>query len=237
MVSHRFDTFQSTPPRGRRHDYAAAYAETHDISIHSAARAETAVVLQLYAHCGISIHSAARAETRRAGNDCKAAGFQSTPPRGRRRKVCQTCSLAERISIHSAARAETKNSQYLTGYQYQFQSTPPRGRRLLGLVVTPPIEHFNPLRREGGDIRAYVSFPPIGDFNPLRREGGDISSTSLAADLIRFQSTPPRGRRLVMFSDSVGSMTISIHSAARAETAIIHNNLYYSPSHFHKQII
>ena len=32
-------------------------------------------------------------------------------------------------------------------------------------------------------------------------------------------------------------LDISIHSAARAETAIIHNNLYYSPSHFHKQII
>ena len=33
------------------------------------------------------------------------------------------------------------------------------------------------------------------------------------------------------------SSVISIHSTARVETAILHNNHYYSSSHFHKQII
>ena len=55
----------------------------------------------------------------------------------------------------------------------------------------------------------------IPNFNPLRREGGDLWAVG----------------GLIYISLS------SIHSAARAETAIIHNNLYYSPSHFHKQII
>ena len=78
--------------------------------------------------------------------------------------------------------------------------------------------HFNPLRREGGDVPCLYpseSFLPISihsaaraetqsdfsgrncgtDFNPLRREGGDP-----------------------MYSMDTCTVDISIHSAARAET-------------------
>ena len=75
--------------------------------------------------------------------------------------------------------------------------------------------YFNPLHREGGD--GYLCIQPISlwYFNPLHREGGD----------------PPGDTGIS------GTGVISIHSTARVETAILHNNHYYSSSHFHKQII
>ena len=41
-------------------------------------------------------------------------------------------------------------------------------------------------------------------------------------------------RGLVKIELAIG---ISIHSTTRVETAILHNNHYYSSTHFHKQII
>ena len=55
--------------------------------------------------------------------------------------------------------------------------------------------NFNPLRREGGDEKDLLTYRYIRDFNPLRREGGDVSDGG-PGDLQK----------------------ISIHSAARAET-------------------
>ena len=52
-----------------------------------------------------------------------------------------------------------------------------------------------------------------------------------------FQSTPPRGWRRWPALVEGGTGHISIHSTARVETAILHNNHYYSSSQFHKQII
>ena len=56
------------------------------ISIHSAARAETRIMEDVVRRIKISIHSAARAETKRRIVQARAELFQSTPPRGRRRK-------------------------------------------------------------------------------------------------------------------------------------------------------
>ena len=83
-------------------------------------------------------------------------------------------------------------------------------------LISP--DDFNPLRREGGDRLSLGVRKVSWNFNPLRREGGDggvdyiesadavisIHSAARAETqaqqkqinrLIRFQSTPPRGRR------------------------------------------
>lgn len=39
------------------------------------------------------------------------------------------------------------------------------------------------------------------------------------------------------YQKMIESRRISIHSTTRVETAILHNNHYYSSTHFHKQII
>ena len=140
-----------------------------------------------------------------------------------------------------------------------FQSTPPRGWRRISDCLWRELFYFNPLHREGGD---YVVFPVstrFYDFNPLHREGGDSKCDSCGCFLDPFQSTPPRGWRRSIPSASLNLRifqstpprgwrlfglgkwilihNISIHSTARVETAILHNNHYYSSSHFHKQII
>ena len=82
--------------------------------------------------------------------------------------------------------------------------------------------YFNPLRREGGDHLHKIIISLNDNFNPLRREGGDVvwhlrfcspseisihsaarAETYLAdaeVDAQGFQSTPPRGRRLISLS-------------------------------------
>ena len=55
--------FQSTPPRGRRQMMPLKRRSDFNISIHSAARAETSNIYNALVGIRISIHSAARAET------------------------------------------------------------------------------------------------------------------------------------------------------------------------------
>ena len=147
------------------------------ISIHSAARAETLYHLcqqhRLWYFnplrreggdygrgiCGgcaadISIHSAARAETNIQTIFHVRMSFQSTPPRGRRPSRPWFAQTTLRISIHSAARAET--------------FPPP--------LYYVPHTDFNPLRREGGDGNQDGNRCLHRDFNPLRREGGDMTA-------------------------------------------------------------
>ena len=82
--------------------------------------------------------------------------------------------------------------------------------------------YFNPLRREGGDIKSAASRLRPYNFNPLRREGGDNDFDSLRFGWINFNPLRREGGDLpiVPYDQSI---VISIHSAARAET------MYSSP--------
>ena len=106
-----------------------------------------------------------------------------------------------------------------SGRHRQFQSTPPRGWRHHRRAHGNDSGHFNPLHREGGDLVGGASILPVRDFNPLHREGGDwMCQTRWTRNLYfnplhreggdnsdggvfqqypKFQSTPPRGWRLI----------------------------------------
>ena len=101
-----------------------------------------------------------------------------------------------RISIHSAARAETSVFHPLHPVCAISIHSAARAETATLLILCFAASDFNPLRREGGDIVLPVSF------------GIDI----------RFQSTPPRGRRHPFRVFILHYLNISIHSAARAET-------------------
>mgnify|MGYP000106702080 FL=1 len=101
---------------------------------------------------------------------------------------------------------------------------------------------FNPLHREGGDLlisglpsadqisihstaRVETMFDTsvpanTTDFNPLHREGGDWCAYEACRQHMEFQSTPPRGWRLMHRLINLGNLRISIHSTARVETWI-----------------
>ena len=104
---------------------------------------------------------------------------------------------------------------------FLFQSTPPRRRRQYIHCLSLHLLYFNPRLREGGDFFQCIHNTNFFcNFNPRLREGGDnISTETLDAIKIsihasakeatknplemrrriqRFQSTPPRRRRLIL---------------------------------------
>ncbi len=169
-------SFQSTPPRGRR-QYECIIKQ---------------VVVQ------ISIHSAARAETGRHRQNWQSTSrFQSTPPRGRRPGNIHDFLAQMVISIHSAARAETEKQAAKEFEKRLFQSTPPRGRRRPLHKKMPRWSEFQSTPPRGrrrtcivpDEITVYISIHSAARaetnlpeqlrvvttyFNPLRREGGDL---------------------------------------------------------------
>ena len=97
----------------------------------------------------ISIHSTARVETAKDNKFARKLEFQSTPPRGWRRRLVLRNPHPILISIHSTARVETK--------------------RLIEALAE--LDDFNPLHREGGDcarragmyqVTKFQSTPPRG---------------------------------------------------------------------------
>ena len=56
--------------------------------------------------------------------------------------------------------------------------------------------YFNPRLREGGDALLMILIGIGIDFNPRLREGGDVTNFLDARWPRKFQSTPPRRRRL-----------------------------------------
>ena len=170
--------FQSTPPRGRR----------------------LTTVMYLFLRIGDFN------PLRREGGDPQSqsvmetwAEFQSTPPRGRRRKQCPE-GMSPAI----------------------FQSTPPRGRRLYEVTRTKVRTIISIHSAARAETVKQIDFPPRKQisihsaaraetlfdrpvcmreryFNPLRREGGDLGSPARLRKVPVFQSTPPRGRRLILY--------------------------------------
>ena len=100
--------FQSTPPRGRRRMGTGTSVRQPEISIHSAARAETSNGKDIKEPAKISIHSAARAETDATYNKYNVVYYISIHSAARAETTyANDHVLPCNISIHSAARAET----------------------------------------------------------------------------------------------------------------------------------
>ena len=147
--------------------------------------------------------------------------FQSTPPLGRRLEV-------------QLSKLTTKS----------FQSTPPRGRRQKGMECPFHGEYFNPRLRKGGDLRNSCYLPYcIISIHASAREA--TFSVRFIYQKSEFQSTPPRGRRLMRLARTMRidifqstpprgrrpsaelqpqlEQLISIHASAREATALITN--------------
>ena len=216
----------------------------HTISIHAPARGATVLRVKFSSNGGISIHAPARGATRgvrgnildiayfnprsREGSDETDKGsyptkqaFQSTLPRGERRRKNQRGHLLHAISIHAPARGAT-----------------------FPTIVSAALQiDFNPRSREGSDSGLCADSGGNHNFNPRSREGSDICSISFSDALPTFQSTLPRGERLLNhlchFSLSLFQSTlprgerparneeetvtswISIHAPARGATSIL----------------
>ena len=79
-----------------------------------------------------------------------------------------------------------------------FQSTHPRGVRPKPKAMTECLSNFNPRTREGCDACSPCKGGASNEhFNPRTREGCDKNSDSMVLLTIEFQSTHPRGVRLL----------------------------------------
>ena len=121
--------FQSTPPRGRRHDLNQGES-IYLVSIHASTREATwrsSTLIDTSKCFNPRLHEGGDLRVMVMSQGCHR--FQSTPPRGRRQdgiKPEATCTL--------------------------FQSTPPRGRRPSASQSEACRHCFNPRLHEGGDI-------------------------------------------------------------------------------------
>ena len=121
--------FQSTPPRGRRRKFNGRCAYCGSISIHASTREATVDPVRCDNLVRISIHASTREATENfTSTTPKNKKFQSTPPRGRRRRIPLPAQDFQLISIHASTREATFLSPTFSAPQ-KFQSTPPRGRR------------------------------------------------------------------------------------------------------------
>ena len=166
-------TFQSTPPRGWRHEGDLEVALLPDFNpLH---REGGDIVALRLSNCSFNFNPLHRegGDPIMASCGVLARTFQSTPPRGWRRKDLNNASDAADISIHSTARVETTKR----------------------MIPTWRLWDFNPLHREGGDASIPFISRSISYFNPLHREGGDDIEEPKKNLIELFQSTPPRGWR------------------------------------------
>ena len=189
-----------------------------DISIHAPARGATPLSWGGVQEMSISIHAPARGATVRCRFPTTATAyfnprpreggdrvlnssydpsysFQSTPPRGGRRRYSRLSKPVRGISIHAPARGATLCSRrrWRPG---RFQSTPPRGGRPhpQGRAVRRVgISIHAPARGATKGVRTAMSKKIISIHAPAR---GATSRERRAWPCGRtFQSTPPRGGR------------------------------------------
>ncbi len=168
--------------------------------------------------------------------------FQSTRPRGARRRGLRASLNRHQVSINAPARGATPRMAlaFRTALGFNpraregrdppirfsalaantFQSTRPRGARP-ALAVRPEryAHRFNPRAREGRDDLREFGGAPAGQVSihaPAR--GATRPPRHVKHRPCMFQSTGPRGARHLRHADLVAVELVSIHAPARGAT-------------------
>ena len=168
--------FQSTLPRGERLKKQVHELVAIQISIHAPARGATDGFSENAESLDISIHAPARGATNAVRfYNYLLNEFQSTLPRGERLCNAFIVWLSKDISIHAPARGATVSYLVLFGAK----------------------RNFNPRSREGSDIKRHPEDPRYITISIHAPARGATASKSFWTDCSRFQSTLPRGERLL----------------------------------------
>ena len=136
--------------------------------------------------------------------------FQSTHPRGVRLPIDNERGTVIDISIHAPTWGATrrKNDGDLEG---KFQSTHPRGVRRSWGKGEEAVDDFNPRTHVGCDFFRLRDGARLCDFNPRTHVGCDPVLKQRQNILTIFQSTHPRGVRLIPNGED-RLLFISIHA-------------------------
>ena len=124
--------------------------------------------------------------------------FQSTRPRGARRSDFRGSIGLDKVSIHAPAWGATPAHHHLTDPYVVSIHAPAWGATCVCQVARWCQRRFNPRARVGRDTRSSSSHRPLCRFNPRARVGRDMCVPSGSMVSARFQSTRPRGARLLL---------------------------------------
>ena len=181
----------------------------------------------------ISIHASAKEATPiRPIQGLLARGFQSTPPRRRRRLMRGSHTYDSRISIHASAKEATPAYQYFRrNKRISIHASAKEATQLQSRDFCASF-NFNPRLREGGD--PLPSCPVCSVDISIHASAKEATATmGTTVDKIGFQSTPPRRRRRHCRRTGNRTNLISIHASAKEATSPVGqsgtNFLYFNP--------
>ena len=231
--------FQSTLPRGERR-ITRPYRRGSRLFQSTLPRGERRISRRIQRNGNVYFNPRSREGSDPATNSSPmlAIRFQSTLPRGERQ--CPDCDYYDSCRFQSTLpRGERLFADHVFSVVSLFQSTLPRGerQRISGDCLTP--SYFNPRSREGSDQKevfgvhdnnisihapargatryslTVLPVLPISIHAPAR---GATASLRFYLDIKKFQSTLPRGERLVWQQCLPCIHHISIHAPARGAT-------------------
>ena len=135
------------------------------------------------------------------GQMIPSALFQSTLPRGERQSVEVIVQQYGHFNPRSHAGSDLYCRQIISSRR-QFQSTLPRGER--PCIPSSGLRqlNFNPRSHAGSDHPQPISILRVKNFNPRSHAGSDDIVDSIFSLVETFQSTLPRGERLMTYSGS-----------------------------------
>ena len=208
--------FQSTRPRGARHDeaYAAADRFQFQSTRPRGARLDGCITR---AWC-VGFNPRARAgRDNCASYSCRHTVVSIHAPARGATHSCPICGHRWVVSIHAPARGATNARQGFSD-MLKFQSTRPRGARLPRRVFQPRPARFNPRARAGRDTPGEGAGRELVGFQSTRPRGARPPRAVVVMGVHGFQSTRPRGARQRPAGELVCVADVSIHAPARGAT-------------------
>ena len=144
--------------------------------------------------------------------------FQSTRPRGARQGYTFKTALTPTVSIHAPAWGATQENKNCHLANKSFNPRARVGRDSCAASAMSARRSFNPRARVGRDPYIFISYSSIKSFNPRARVGRDCCVCKSWPQVYRFQSTRPRGARLVRGRHYRIWAEVSIHAPAWGAT-------------------
>ena len=189
--------FQSTHPRGVRHQPLRCLPQRYCVSIHAPTRGATELQKLDDAEKDVSIHAPTRGATGSKSRYTPRDKFQSTHPRGVRHesKNAPRFIFGFNPRTHEGCDVVSVMSHVI---MIGFNPRTHEGCDLLVVVTMLFPTSFNPRTHEGCDIPASLVTSSVPSFNPRTHEGCDWVFCFDTYHIPTFQSTHPRGVRLYL---------------------------------------
>ena len=140
------------------------------------------------------------------------------PAGGATQKTISTRDENSSVSIHAPAGGATDKGQLVARHRVVSIHAPAGGATPSAGKKKPPCARFNPRARGGRDKGTVWAIKRILSFNPRARGGRDKAPSRIWTHQLLFQSTRPRGARLLRRPALLAVELVSIHAPAGGAT-------------------